>query len=156
MADKIVILEDSEGNNIYPISRGLATNSVDTNAIQNGAVTSAKIDWATIEFSSSETLVGSWLDGKPVYQKTSTIPMAAANTWYYGDYTENIKQIVFLDGVIVTGSGGVFPLNNSNSTVAIAFDPNDTTHKAPQVRTSSTGIFPATVYLQFKYTKTTD
>lgn len=48
MADKIVILEDSEGNNIYPISRGLATNSVDTNAIQNGAVTSDKMDWATI------------------------------------------------------------------------------------------------------------
>lgn len=48
MADKIVILEDSEGNNIYPISRGLATNSVDTNAIQNGAVTSAKIDSTTL------------------------------------------------------------------------------------------------------------
>ena len=47
MADKIVILEDAEGNNIYPISRGLATNSVDTNAIQNGAVTSAKIDSTT-------------------------------------------------------------------------------------------------------------
>ena len=53
MADKIVILEDSEGNNIYPISRGLATNSVDTNAIQNGAVTSAKIDYATLDLSSS-------------------------------------------------------------------------------------------------------
>lgn len=47
MADKIVILEDENGNNIYPISRGLATNSVDTNAIQDGAVTSDKIDWAT-------------------------------------------------------------------------------------------------------------
>ena len=48
MEDKIVILEDLDGNNIYPISRGLATNSVDTNAIQNGAVTSAKIDWTTM------------------------------------------------------------------------------------------------------------
>lgn len=47
MADKIVILEDKDGNNIYPISRGVAANSIDTNAIQDGAVTSDKIDWAT-------------------------------------------------------------------------------------------------------------
>lgn len=47
MADKIVILEDENGNNIYPITRGLAANSVDTNAIQDGAVTSSKIDSAT-------------------------------------------------------------------------------------------------------------
>lgn len=47
MADKIVILEDKDGNNIYPITRGLAANSVDTNAIQDGAVTSDKIDSAT-------------------------------------------------------------------------------------------------------------
>lgn len=50
MADKIVILEDKDGNNIYPITRGLAANSVDTNAIQNGAVTSDKIDWTTLDF----------------------------------------------------------------------------------------------------------
>lgn len=48
MADKIVILEDNDGNNIYPITRGLAADSVDTNAIQDGAVTSSKIDSATI------------------------------------------------------------------------------------------------------------
>lgn len=47
MADKIVILEDNDGNNIYPITRGLAANSVDTNAIQDGAVTSSKIDSTT-------------------------------------------------------------------------------------------------------------
>lgn len=58
MADKIVILEDAEGNNIYPISRGLATNSVDTNAIQNGAVTSTKIDSATLDTSDIEVASG--------------------------------------------------------------------------------------------------
>lgn len=49
MADKIVILEDENGNNIYPITRGLAADSVDTNAIQDGAVTSSKIDSATLK-----------------------------------------------------------------------------------------------------------
>ena len=48
MADKIVQLVDDQNNNIYPISRGVAADSVDTNAIQDGAVTSDKIDWSTL------------------------------------------------------------------------------------------------------------
>ena len=48
MADKIVQLVDDQNNNIYPISRGVAANSVDTNAIQDGAVTSDKIDSTTL------------------------------------------------------------------------------------------------------------
>lgn len=48
MVDKIVQLVDKDNNNIYPLSRGVAADSIDTNAIQDGAVTSQKIDSATI------------------------------------------------------------------------------------------------------------
>lgn len=70
MADKIVILEDENGNNIYPITRGLAADSVDTNAIQDGAVTSSKIDSAT--YTTTEKRVGTWIDGKTIYRKVIT------------------------------------------------------------------------------------
>lgn len=43
MADKIVTLKDKDDNNVYPLSRGLASNSVDTNAIQDGAVSKVKL-----------------------------------------------------------------------------------------------------------------
>jgi len=77
MADKIVQLIDDQNDNIYPISRGLAANSVDTNAIQDGAVTSDKIDSAT--YTTTEKVVGTWIDGKPIYRKTwsGTVNLAA-------------------------------------------------------------------------------
>lgn len=48
MADKIVQLQNENGDNIYPLSRGLAADSVDTAAIKDEAITSDKIDWSTI------------------------------------------------------------------------------------------------------------
>lgn len=73
MADKIVILEDKDGNNIYPITRGLAANSVDTNAIQDGAVTSDKIDWTTLGVSTTEQVIGQY-GNEPLYRKAIVVP----------------------------------------------------------------------------------
>lgn len=47
MADKIVQLQNEDGDNIFPICRGLGNDTVTTAAIQNGAVTDDKIDWST-------------------------------------------------------------------------------------------------------------
>lgn len=105
MADKIVILEDSEGNNIYPISRGLATNSVDTNAIQNGAVTSAKIDWTNIWSNNSivETKTDSngrtglyFQDGTLITYRKTTGSVDVTTAWgniglYYGTTSGNFS-----------------------------------------------------------------
>lgn len=43
MADKIVQLQNKAGDNIYPISRGIAANSVDTAALKDSSVTAAKL-----------------------------------------------------------------------------------------------------------------
>lgn len=48
MADKIVQLQDEDGNNIFPLARGLGSDTVSTATIQNGAVTAAKIDLTTL------------------------------------------------------------------------------------------------------------
>ena len=53
MADKIVQLQNEDGDNIFPICRGLGNDTVTTAAIQDGAVTGAKIDWT--EFALTQT-----------------------------------------------------------------------------------------------------
>lgn len=50
MANKIVQLQNKDGDNIFPVSAGLASDSVTTDMIQDGAVTSAKIDYETFPF----------------------------------------------------------------------------------------------------------
>ena len=114
MADKIVILEDANGNNIYPISRGLATNSVDTNAIQNGAVTSAKIDWTTIDYGESEVAVGK-LGAKTVYRGyfTGTITPGMP-TGGYKDLKSGVDDLIGYSGYIDTSGGNQFTLPWTN------------------------------------------
>jgi len=48
MANKIVQLQNKDGDNIFPVSAGLASDSVTTDMIQDGAVTSEKIDFTTL------------------------------------------------------------------------------------------------------------
>ena len=49
MANKIVQLQNKDGDNIFPVSAGLASDSITTDMIQDGAVTDEKIDWTTLE-----------------------------------------------------------------------------------------------------------
>ena len=104
MADKIVILEDENGNNIYPITRGLAADSVDTNAIQDGAVTSSKIDSAT--YTTTEKVVGTWIDGKPVYRRVFIYdtPVTTAGNIVIGT-VGNVDKLLRLDGVLRFSDG---------------------------------------------------
>lgn len=49
MANKIVQLQNKDGDNIFPVSAGLASDSVTTDMIQDGAVTSDKVDFTTFD-----------------------------------------------------------------------------------------------------------
>ena len=49
MANKIVQLQNKDGDNIFPVSAGLASDSVTTDMIQDGAVTDEKIDFSTLK-----------------------------------------------------------------------------------------------------------
>lgn len=48
MANKITQLVNKDGDNLYPLSGGLLSDSVTTDMLQDESVTSDKIDWATI------------------------------------------------------------------------------------------------------------
>lgn len=49
MVNKIVQLEDKEGNNVFPVAGSMASDSITTAMLQDGAVTSDKIDFATLD-----------------------------------------------------------------------------------------------------------
>lgn len=49
--------------------------------IASNAVTYGKIDWSTIDYTSTETVVGKWADGKTLYRKVYTgTPSLTQNT----------------------------------------------------------------------------
>lgn len=84
MVDKIVQLVDKDNNNIYPLSRGVAADSIDTNALQDGAVTALKIDAATLKEM-----------GKVVYDYTLTSTVSSGFT---------------VSGLDLVGDGGVYDM----------------------------------------------
>ena len=48
MANKITQLVNKDGDNLYPLSGGLLSDSVTTDMLQDESVTSDKIDWSTV------------------------------------------------------------------------------------------------------------
>lgn len=156
MADKIVQLIDDQNNNIYPISRGVAANSIDTNAIQDGAVTSDKIESAT--YSTSEQVVGTWVDGKPLYRKVYIKNLSSGTETWIDDLNE--KNPIRLEGYMFNDSTQTCqPLgqwaNPTDSSYSSRVFCDTTTFKA-QVNTG----WSRTAYTKIRailwYTKTTD
>lgn len=151
MADKIVILEDENGNNIYPITRGLAANSVDTNAIQDGAVTSSKIDSAT--YSTTEKRVGTWIDGKPLYRTIVAFGKLGDNAPKNAPIGVNdIDTIVKIEGYASPGSWEFVSIPYVTSIKTVGVTADRTTLYASVVGNFSSYDAYFTVY----YTKTTD
>lgn len=122
MADKIVQLVDEDNNNIYPISRGVAADSVDTAALKDNSVTSAKIDSAT--FSTSRKAVGTWIDGRTIYRKTVHITSPSTSNDYYGVVDNDLTQGLYITGYMTATSGGAkyvvpVPQADSSSTYSV-------------------------------------
>lgn len=79
MADKIVQLQNKDGDNIYPISRGIAANSVDTAALKDSSVTANKLDATTLGPAVAKTIGFSMNLDK--WAGTATVLKAPKNPW---------------------------------------------------------------------------
>ena len=107
----------------------------------------------------NEQIVGTWIDGKPLYQKafTTTSPSTASNgTYAYSAFNHNIsniKEIIQSSGTITSNSfhstlpfftdgGNKVKYNISNTEISIASD--------------STYANGKSIYITLQYTKTTD
>lgn len=122
------------------------------------------------EYSTTEKIVGKWIDGKPIYQKTAnkvfTIPGGTATTTLgdpitaFGNVIETIVDVKMTivdspSGWSGSQGGGVSYAIGETGEVECALWLNDNTHQiVPAYKNAQTWSFPVTVTLQ--YTKTTD
>lgn len=157
---------------------GQTSDLVETNDIADGAVTSAKIgseavlnqhlapnsvtadnvDWQTMVYSTSPKIVGSWLNGKPIYEKTiGGFKLGNAKPIYLDVGASNIS-IIDIRGTAIASNGVTIPLPyvpqlNSNVTslmdytVEVAYTPSDGGIRV----TSSNDRSSFTGYLTIRY-----
>lgn len=102
--------------NVFPIgSSEIADNAIIGNKIADNAVTAGKI--ATSTYSSSDAqVVGTWIDGKPIYRRvySSTISSGGdANGKVIGTIPDNIADVMKVQVISYTGSGDRFATPNT-------------------------------------------
>ena len=108
-------------------------------------------------YSADETIVGYWIDGKPIYRKVETISISKSST-DVNLSSLNIKVFISIKGYFTNGTQTYsFPYLTLNSIdyAVSAFYANGYL----QIRFGSSVVstlLPCTVYAVIEYTKTTD
>jgi hypothetical protein len=163
-------LKDKNGNVIYPdvglnldavvysddptVVEPEPTAYIGTDEIEDGAVTPSKISSAT--YSTSEQVVGTWIDGKPIYRKVIAGD-ATGTSFSVGIGDNDIDSIIKLDayrkvaGTPMDIVGGFY----TSATDYFKYWYRKTTADVCQIEfRSSLGTYAYTAIIE--YTKTTD
>lgn len=139
-----------------------ANGKADTNA---GAISSIQSNISGIEdnistiteYSTTEKVVGTWIDGKPIYRKVvyyGNLPNATAKSVAHN--ISNLKQVITIDGVCFDGNDGYYTLplvyrgSDSSYNVQTSVNSTDIRMASSQDRSNFTA------YVIIEYTKTTD
>ena len=141
-------------NNLYQrqIAFSFLNNSqVFTRIMNNGTWN----DWSVISgsniYSTKESVVGKWVDGKPVYKKTISVPGAASGSLLIAHNISNIKRVVKSEAVATNDNGTSYPDNNDYFTLKI--NKIDDTSIDANIASAFEGW---NVHFILEYTKTTD
>ena len=108
-------------------------------------------------YSADETIVGYWIDGKPIYRKVETISISKSST-DVNLSSLNIKGFISIKGYFTNGTQTYsFPYLTLNSTdyAVSAFYANGYLQIRFGSSVAST-LLPCTLYAVIEYTKTTD
>lgn len=71
----------------------IADGAITTAKVATNAITNSKIDWSTIDFSTTERVIGKWIDGKTLYQEVIKITNATKDATT--DYAHGISNLSF-------------------------------------------------------------
>ena len=132
---------------------GLNSDSLDD--VMSAGAAGNQVASNGLVYSTTEQVVGKWIDGKPLYQKTVAVPIASNSTWNTVNHNiSNILEICNIKMVchrneqnIATYTTGASSAGNrdayaNSSTVGI--------------NTTDSSIVGTTGYVTLQYTKTTD
>lgn len=123
---------------------------------KNGKIIGGVPQDGYVEYSTSEKIIGTWIDGKPLYQKTIQAKAGAVTTdgtMVNKTTAHNIANIESRIGCYINGSAMLHLFGNANA-IRYCDAYFDTTNVT--IRTNSTTFSNATVYVTIQYTKTTD
>ena len=108
--------------------------------------------WGGNNYSTEEQVIGTWIDGKPIYQKTinfGVLPNNATKTIPHG--ISNIEFVIGCGG-FAKRSGAYIPIPRIGVNVC-GIDADDTNI---QIITNANYSTYTTSYVTIQYTKTTD
>lgn len=112
---------------------------------------------AKYDYSTDEKVIGTWIDGKPLYQKTFTGTLSLNNDQMNVAHgISNISSCIFREGYVAAGGSNdeFTPLGFANTGSAVANAYVDKTNIC--FRCSSSYYNGKPYYITLRYTKTTD
>ena len=103
-------------------------------------------------YSTDETIIGTWVNGKPLYRKIVKASVNQGNHEVYDVSDMNLDEIINMRGTISQSVGSFVPIPyyTNSSDFTIVFYPKSSNYI--KVNTSTNGI----VNIILEYTKTTD
>ena len=138
---------------------GIEMSSADMSDILS-PLPSARGNW--VEYSTTEQRVGTWIDGKPIYQKTinygSTVSVGTTEKQTeLADLTSlGIDTLVDMWGKFFSSGGSMIKVfNSSPSAMTVELYVSSNKLYLQSVRGSST-VTLSEIYVTIQYTKTTD
>ena len=125
-----------------------ATNSKWVNANESGGGSGHT-------YSETEHQIGTWIDGKPVYEKVYIITSVTTNTNYkIADFPTNMNEIIKLEAILKQSSNTYVKFNWAwGTSEGLRIRTNSNGIEA-YIASTYSGIQAVRIYLQ--YTKTTD
>lgn len=117
----------------------------------------AAIDASNDVYSTEETRIGTWIDGKPLYRKVFVGPFAGVNvSTVVGTETPDVDAVTYLSAITLLTNGYWTPFPYPPSTTVYSVCQfNDADHKI-YIQTNSSLFVGHDVYVVMHYTKTTD
>ena len=116
----------------------------------------------SLDYSTDEKIVGTWIDGKPIYQKTIQLTKAtSANTWYLTPIGASVDTVVSLKG-FCTDNAHYWSFENpmyGDATLPSFYAQNNNETTANIIAfysTSNAWVGRTLYYATIQYTKTTD
>lgn len=106
-------------------------------------------------YSTSEKVIGKWIDDKPIYRKviSNITTPSTTNSWVSIGSVSNVNTLINMYGFIIAGDGRKLSLNHSEPSVEIS-----TTFKNGNIemRITIDSWKNKSCYVILEYTKTTD
>lgn len=111
------------------------------------------------DYSTDEQIIGTWIDGKPLYQKTVTGNTSSSAGWETHDLgigANVIDKVVSLDGVLYSTSGWHVGMGSGEANNELKFEVKPSTDKWEVYTGNIASHNNVPCVLTIRYTKTTD